>query len=335
MKPIPPEIYLYNALEIILIATLIVGGMFLFTFASRQLLRRRKYGLEFSLLFPGALGLLLMSAIPILYEFYLALTNMTSLVTNGKDYFLDPDVGLGIFWGHLSELFGGPWFILALSNNLVYAILQVFGHTVLALLFAQLLNRPLKGKGVYRALLTLPWVIPSLATLMAWRNELHWEYGIFNIILRGLKLSPIHWWDGGFWGGVVANILVLWYSYPFLFMVVTGALESVPQEYHEAAEVDGAGGIWRFFQITLPMIQPVLGPALVLDFIWTFNNANPSLTIPGASMTMTSYVFLEFTQTPIRFGLAAAFALVVFVFLFIFSMLAHRWFASPNPQENK
>lgn len=333
MNPEYYPLFYINAVEILWSIVITALALSLLLGLLSLVFRGSRHRLTILLLVPGGLGLFFLTAIPVGYEFYLAFTNMTSLVEGGKNYFLDPDVGPHILMEHLSFLFGSPWFLLELSNNLIYAVVQIFLHLALALGLAQLLCRPMKGKAIYRALLVLPWVIPSLASTMALQQELNFDYGIFNTVLRMFQLRPIYFDSDPFWGMIVAHGLVLWYSYPFLFMVVSGALDTVPKEYYEAAEVDGAGGIWKFRSITLPMIQTVLGPALVLDFIWTFNNANPSMFIPGAPRTMTAYVFWSFTMTPVKFGQAAAFALMVFFALFLFSVLAHRWFVEPFKEE--
>jgi len=152
--------------------------------------------------------------------------------------------------------------------------MQVTFHVTVGLALALLLNRPLKLKALYKALLILPWAVPDVISGLAWRGEFHFEYGVFNILLRGIGLEPLQWKLSAGANFLAMNITNGWLGVPFMMVICLGGLQSISQEYYEAAEIDGASGARKLFGVTIPLMRPILTPAVVLGIIWTFNNFN-------------------------------------------------------------
>jgi arabinogalactan oligomer/maltooligosaccharide transport system permease protein len=196
------------------------------------------------------------------------------------------------------------------------------------LFLAMLLNRKMKGKGIYRTLLILPWAIPQVIAVLAWRGEFNFTYGYFNIILTRLGLTPVAWMTDPTANFIAMCMTNIWLGIPFMSVTLLGGLQSISTEYYEAAEMDGANGWQQFKNITLPLIQPVLTPAILLGTFWTFNNFNVPFFINQneleSSDIMVTGLFRAAFQYN-RYGFSAAFAFVIFALLLIFTVFYMRY----------
>jgi len=218
----------------------------------------------------------------------------------------------------------------ALAANEFYRIFgKTFAWTAVNLIFhftlglgaALLLNRKLPARGLYRALLILPWAMPQYISALTWRGMFNLEYGSVNLLLGKLGLGAVGWLGGEWSAFAAATITNIWLGFPFIMVVALGGLQSIPEELYEAARIDGAGAWRRFTAITLPMLRPVLTPAIVLGTIWTFNNLNVIWLVtkqgePGdKSHILVTYVY-KAAFTYYRYGYAAAFSVFIFLTLF-------------------
>ena len=155
---------------------------------------------------------------------------------------------------------------------MIWTVINVFFHVTLGMALALLLHRPLRGKGIYRALIILPWAIPQVIALLIWRTEYNNEYGAVNQLLGLLGLGPIPWLSDPFWNFVAMILTNVWLGVPFMMVIILGGLQSISEDYYEAAEIDGASSRQSFRNITLPLLRPVLVPAIILGTFLTFNN---------------------------------------------------------------
>jgi len=146
------------------------------------------------------------------------------------------------------------------------------------------------------------------------------EFGAVNLLLGKIGVEPVGWFSGegaAFSAAIITNI---WLGFPFIMVVALGGLQSIPGELYEAARIDGAGAWRRFRSITLPMLKPVLMPALVLGTIWTFNNLNVIWLVTNQgepadkSHILVTYVY-KAAFTYYRYGYAAAFSVLIFLIL--------------------
>lgn len=288
-----------------------------------------KYTIPFMLLTPAAIGLIALVVFPIVYEFVLAFSNM---LAKGR-YFENPDFGINQALNNLSMVFSQPinkteYFFPLFLRTMLWTVIQVSMHVIGGLSLALLLNRNIKGRGIYRTLLVIPWAVPNVVAVLAWRNEYDFEFGVFNNILRSLSLAPIQWKADPFWNLVAMNITNIWLGIPFMMVMLLGGLQSIPPDYYEAAEIDGANAYGRFKNVTLPMLQPVLTPAMILGIIWTFNNFNVPFFINEnnheTSDILVTALYRAAFEAPQRYGFAAAFAFVVFFILFLLSLVQFR-----------
>jgi arabinogalactan oligomer/maltooligosaccharide transport system permease protein len=141
-----------------------------------------------------------------------------------------------------------------------------------------------------------------------------------NHILRAFGLAGINWWSDPMAVFVSCCIVNIWLGIPFMMIVFLGGLQSIPKSYYEAASIDGASKLTQFFQITIPILKPVVVPSITLGTIWTFNNINVIYLMTGqdggnehADILVSALYKSAFTYS--RYSFSAAFALVIFAIL--------------------
>lgn len=257
-----------------------------------------------------------------------------------KDSFLEyglanpgPSFGLSEGVKNFKEIFTQPilkqvHFLQLFGQTMLWTIIQVVSHVTLGLGLAMLLNRPMKLRGLYRTLIIVPWAIPQVIAVLAWRGEFHYEYGFLNLLLTRMGFEAIQWKVNSVWNFVAMNITNIWLGVPFMMVILLGGLQSIPETFYEAANVDGANKWEKFRHITLPLIQPVMTPAVILGVIWTFNNFNVPFLINAEYELETSDILVTalfrsaFEYS--RYGFAAAFSLVIFAILLIFCIVYMR-----------
>jgi ABC-type sugar transport system permease subunit len=220
------------------------------------------------------------------------------------------------------------WFILGVT--VLWTAANVILHVTIGVALAMVLRQSwLRGKGAFRILLILPWAIPNYITALIWKGMFSGEYGAINALLHWAGLDGVSWfssWSTAFTANVVTNT---WLGFPFMMVVALGALESIPRDFYEAAEVDGATGWQRFWHITLPHLRPSLGPAVVLGSIWTFNMFNVIYLVsagkPGGStdILVTDAYRWAFERGE-RYGMAAAYGTIIFLVLLLWTVFGAR-----------
>jgi len=288
-------------------------------------LNRSQSRLAFWFLLPAAIVLLAVVAYPFLFNVYVSLTNWNMY------HFRDPQMK-GFM--HYARIFTEPDFYHIFGKTIAWTVINLVFHFTLGLGAALLLNRKLPGRNLYRALLILPWAVPQYISALTWRGMFNVEYGAVNQLLTGIGLHPVAWFasePAAFWAAVITNI---WLGFPFIMVIALGGLQSIPQELYEAARIDGAGPVRRFFNITLPMLKPVLLPALVLGTIWTFNNLNVIWLVTDQGLPADkSHILVTYVYKAAffyyRYGYAAAFS----VFIFLVLMLIVRGYDRVSRQE--
>ena len=150
-----------------------------------------------------------------------------------------------------------------------------------------------------------------------------------SFVLRRMGIAPVTWLSdptAAFAAAIVANI---WLGFPFMMVVALGGLQSIPHELYEAAAMDGASAWQRFRLVTMPMLRPVLAPAVALGTIWTFNNLNVLwLVTDGGKPANQSHILVTYVYneafTLYRYGYAAAFSLIIFAILLAFLLVYLR-----------
>ncbi|MEN8006538.1 MAG: sugar ABC transporter permease [Candidatus Krumholzibacteriota bacterium] len=272
---------------------------------------RTENRLAFWFLLPSALVLLGVVAYPFFFNVYISLTNWNMF------HFRNPEL-IGLT--HYFRLFGEEDFYRIFGKTIAWTAVNLVFHFTLGLGAALLLNRRLPGRNIYRALLILPWAMPQYISALTWRGMFNVEYGAVNLMLGKIGIEAVPWFTSEFWAFMAPVITNIWLGFPFIMVIALGGLQSIPQELYEAARIDGAGPVRRFFSITLPMLKPVLLPALVLGTIWTFNNLNVIWLVTDQGLPadkthiLVTYVYKAAFQY-YRYGYAAAFSVFIFLVL--------------------
>ena len=220
-------------------------------------------------------------------------------------------------------------FIVVVMRTLLFVLIRVPLSFVLGLTLALILNSNfLPGRTFFRVLLFIPWAASSLAILMAlvWQFFFR-EQGTINQVLSALfNIKGLSWLSNPTTAFAAIVAADTWFSYPFFMIVILGALQSVPADTYEAASIDGATWWQQLTGITLPLIRPVILPAIVLTSItafqmfgtgWAMTAGGPvkGAGQPGATEFVMIYAFKQIFQTQ-NYGRATAFAVILFIFLF-------------------
>jgi arabinogalactan oligomer/maltooligosaccharide transport system permease protein len=307
---------------------IIVAVLELFLYVVLVRILRTRLAVPFMLVAPAAVGLTVLIVYPLLWELNVSFTSMS--LRNFKDPgFLGLANGMFLGVTNYVEVFTQP----VLPNGTSFW--QLFGQTVLwtfsnitfhvlgGMALALLLHRQMRGKGIYRALIVLPWAIPQVIALLVWRTEYNNQYGAVNQLLNMVGIPDIPWLSDPLWNFVAMVITNVWLGIPFMMVIILGGLQSISGEFYEAAEMDGATSRQTFRHITLPLLRPVLTPAIILGTVWTFNNINVPFFINQneleTSDVLVTALFRQAFQYN-RYGDAAAFAFVIFVILLVFTV---------------
>ncbi len=285
-----------------------------------------KTAFPYILISPAVIGISLLILYPITYNFILAFSNMSiSKLTVERGLVF----GFEHFFSNIARIFTAPvlkqqYFFSILLRTMLWTAIQVTFHVTCGYCIAVLLNRPMRMRGVYRALLLFPWAIPQVIAVLSFRGEFNYEYGYINTVLGYFNIEKIRWLTDGLWNFIAINITNIWLGVPFMAIILLGGLQSIDQTYYDAAEIDGASKPQRFSNITLPLLKPVMIPAIILGIVWTFNNFNVPFLLNQNELETSDILvtalfraaFLEF-----RFGFAAALALIVFFILLGLSLV--------------
>ena len=292
---------------------------------------KTKYAVPIMLVAPAALGLAILIGYPLLWELNVSFTNM-SLKNFKNPGFLGIEQGMFVGLENYIQVFTQPvlkltgfWQLFA--QTVLWTSINVFFHVSLGMALALLLHRKMRGKGIYRALIILPWAVPQVIALLIWRTEYNYEYGAVNQLLAMIGLGPFPWLSDPFWNFSAMVITNVWLGVPFMMVIILGGLQSISNDYYEAAEIDGATSRQSFRALTLPLLRPVLTPAIILGTVWTFNNINVPYFINQneleTSDILVTALFRQAFQYN-RYGDAAAFAFVIFVILLVFTVFYIR-----------
>jgi maltose/maltodextrin transport system permease protein len=220
----------------------------------------------------------------------------------------------------------GP-FLRIFLWTVLFSAFSVAGGLAIGMFLAVLLDwKELRFRNVYRTLLILPYAVPSVLSILIFKGLFNQEFGAVNEFLRALHLFAPEW-ETNPWGARAMILLVnLWLGYPYMMLVCTGMLKSVPSAIYEASALDGSNPLKDFFNLTLPLVFPPLVPILVASFAFNFNNftlvyllttGGPRMVgggIAGETDLLVTYTFnLAFRDTGTNYGLASAIATLLFL----------------------
>jgi multiple sugar transport system permease protein len=253
--------------------------------------------------------MLVVTGFPVANTLWLAFTD-AELTGRGYD-------GHFVWFDNLAYVAGDRKFRAALGATFYFSVVSVGIEVVLGVLVALLLNQPFKGRTLVRALMILPWALPTIVNAMMWRLIYNPDFGALNALLTQLGLiADYRSWLGDPKTAMNAIIVAdVWKNYPLIALIVLGALQTVPRDLYEAAAIDGAGVFRRFWYVTVPGILGALSVALVLrsieafkvfDIIYVMTHGGPA----DKTKTVSFFVYQE-SCSLLRAGSGAAYALAV------------------------
>jgi multiple sugar transport system permease protein len=231
-------------------------------------------------------------------------------------------------------VFTDPDFGDAFRRTLYFTFVSVGFEILLGVLVALLLNREFAGRTIVRAIMVLPWALPTIVNAMMWRLIYNPEFGAWNALLSQLGLIDSYQsWLGT--PGTAMNMVILadvWKNYPLVAIIVLAALQTIPRELYEAADIDGAGPWVKFWKVTFPAILGPLSVALILRMIEAFKvfDIIYLMTRGGPADTTKSVSFFVYQESfaYLRAGSGASYAVTVAltsaVMIAIYIMLLRR-----------
>lgn len=273
---------------------------------------------------PAIIIVLALFVYPIISSFYFSFTNK-NLIRPTYDF-----VGFDNYIAVLKDK--GFW--NAFLNSLKWTIFSLGGQLLVGFTAALALNKVKHLKGFYKTLLIIPWAFPSIVIAFSWQWILNGVYGFLpNILVQlGLCDTPPQFLTDRVLAFVVLVFINIWFGAPMIMVNVLAALQTVPQDQYEAAEIDGAKGWQSFLYITVPHIKVVTGLLVVLRTVWIFNNFDLIYLITGggpagATQTVPVYAYDMGWGTKLL-GKSSAVTVLLFIFLMAvcvayFAVLAH------------
>lgn len=278
----------------------------------------------FFLVAPAMVILLGVVVYPFVYNVIISLSNMN--LRHIRDWEI---VGFRNYVKVFTEP-SQPDFYVIFIKTVVWTVVNLFFHVVLGVFLALVLNqKEIRGKGIFRTILVLPWAVPQLIVALTWRGMFNYEYGSINQILTKIGLPAVEWLRGPTTAFVAAIITNVWLGFPFMMVIALGALQSIPADLYEAADIDGASWYHKLRTITIPLIKPVMVPAITLGTIWTFNNLNIIWLVSNAGEPSdNTHILVSFVYKAAfnfyRYGYGAALSMIIFFILLVFSMVFMR-----------
>lgn len=245
------------------------------------------------LMIPALLPVVILSVIPLVRGIYLGFTDSQAGLGFDTSF-----IGLDNFRALLQD----DLFINSFKIGLIWSVAVTAIGFFCALGLALLLSQDLKGRWLARSLALVPWAMPSVIVGIMWKLFFQPQAGILNEILRRLHLpgDTTDWLSSFSWALPAVILVGVWAGMPQTTIALLAGLQSIQDELHEAAAVDGAGAWQRFRTITLPQLKPVIIAITTLDFIWNFNSF-------GLVYVLTEGGPAGKTQLPMLFGYSQAF----------------------------
>jgi multiple sugar transport system permease protein len=275
-------------------------------------MRRRL--LPFAFLAPALLIELGIIVYPVLQTFWMSLHDFVLFRPTNA-----PFIGLGNF----VRAFTDPVFWTAAWNSVIWIVAVVGFQFLLGLVTALLLNQTFWWRGLARALVVIPWALPSVITALMWSWMYDYDLGVINDMLSRLGLidAPIAWLARADTTLGAVILALTWQGFPFFAVMILAGLQTVPVELIEAAEIDGANAFQRLTKVILPSIAEVIATALLLRTIWVANSIDVILVMTGGgpgytTYTVPLYAFLK-AYSGMEFGYAAALALIMTALLLL------------------
>ncbi len=270
---------------------------------------------------PVLIVLAVLNFYPIAYTIYISFTNFNEVH----------------FYRFVLVGFSNYAYVLSTSN--LYTIIEntlvwSFGSTAVMVpagfMLALIMNqRGLRGKYLYRSMFLFPWAFPAFITILVWSNMLAYNGGVINEIINVFGFRSIAWLTSPKYAMISLILVNFWLSFPYYTFVYTSAVQSIPSELYEAAEMDGYGSFKTLTGVTLPLLRRQIAFVTIFGFIFTWNNFYVPFLLtsggPGIStQILITYSYLEAFSYD-NFSLAAAYSVFSILILLVFVIIANHY----------
>lgn len=270
---------------------------------------------------PSLILISLMVVFPILYTFYISLTNM-----NVYHWFDFTIVGLENYVRALFVFDSG--FLSALFATILWTVVNMVLQLVIAFVLVTLLNvQKLRLRKLYKTLLMFPWAMPGYVSILLWKTGMfNTQFGLLNQWMEALGQETVRWLSSDVSAFICCTVVNLWLALPFMIMIMDGAMQSIDSSYYESALLDGANWLQRTKAITLPAITPIIAPAVIITIFTTFKQFDVVYLLTqqaGAKTgsgfhTILTYAYENAFITN-NYGYSSAISIIIFILLLIFS----------------
>lgn len=265
---------------------------------------------------PAMVMIALLTLYPVAYSIWLSLFSKHSYLP------MQEFVGLSNY----VELWQDPQFWESFKLGLIYSVSTIVLQICLGVVASLILNEAFKGRGLIRAVILFPYMVPTIVGVLLWKWLLHESYGLVDhyLLSWGLIKKPIVWVGAE---GIMYSLIIIstWQFFPFVVISVLARLQTINPELYDAAKVDGAAAWARFLHITLPQIKNVLFVVLLLRTIWMFTKFDTVWLLAGSGgagrfiRTLPIYAYMK-TFGFLQAGMGATLAVIMFLMLVNFSI---------------
>jgi multiple sugar transport system permease protein len=282
-------------------------------------MKKKEEIMAYIFLLPAGVIILVFHIFPTFYSWYMSLFNW-DIILNVKKF-----IGLKNYF----YLFSDAEFWKSLFNTFYFAIGTIPTSIVISLIIAICLNSKIRGLSFYRTIYFLPVITSMNAVAMVWLYIYHPDVGILNYLLSIFNISPQKWLLDPVWAMPAVILMSIWKNLGYNIIIFLVGLQSIPKEYYEAAEIDGASGIKIFRYITLPLIMPVVFFIALVSLINSFHTFTQvyMLTKDGGPLKSTSVIVYYLYENAFVFqkmGYACAISVVVFIIIFSLTLIQHK-----------
>ena len=278
--------------------------------ALRQELGNPERRTAYYMILPALIIIMLVAFYPIAYSVYLSFFRATI-----------GNVGNFVGFQNYTNMFQNPEFREGLSNTLIFTVVSVAFEFLIGLAIALAINRAFRGRGLVRAAILVPWAFPTVISAVMWRLMFQDQVGIINYAANALGVVS---------GPILADQTLLligaimvdvWKTTPFMALLLLAGLQTIPGDVYEAARVDGASVMQRFFRITLPLLKPAILVALlfrtldayrIYDLFWAMSNRELE--------SLSTFVYKAVRVSQLNFATGNAAAVFIFVTAFLLAI---------------
>ncbi|MFV0253386.1 MAG: carbohydrate ABC transporter permease [Beutenbergiaceae bacterium] len=244
---------------------------------------------------------------------------------------MNPTVGGFAGLANFADVIDDRHFVNAVRNTMIWTVASVIGEFLLGLGAALLLNRKVKGQGLFRVLTFIPWLVPIIVAGMTWEWMLNPDFGIINSVLVNWNIvdDPVNFLGDARWAMATVIFVNIWRSFPYFTITFLAALQAIPQELYEAAQIDGASAWQQFRSVTLPQLR---SPALIIvfihiiwtavnfDFIWIMTQGGPNY----ATITLPILIY-RYAMQDFNVGMASAMSTMMLIGTSLIFVIYYRY----------